>query len=598
MKALSKTRSFTSLALCALALLPACGAGNGDGMGAGTSGTLSVSLTDAPSNQIDSFRVTVSAIDLVKSNNVAVHALAGPVTVDLADLTDTGALLNSVSATVGSYTRATITLDLASAVCMIANKPTPATVHDDQGAAFTAPVVVSVNLPGFLSLGGAAHKLVELDCDLSQSLSIDAANNTVEFTPAFVVRTVLAQQKPVAVAGTLASVDVPNSSFVLTLLDENLATVGSLTCASDNATVFQTDGVPDTGASGLTALSGLALGTWVQAQGTIDPAAAQVLVTNVNAGTGTWNGGTDIVEGVVTDRVGGTGADATLTVRGRSTNAAHDTFQYNTDFTVATTFAGTRVVRHASATTYDTDAINIGQQVRIFGALSGANLDATAGVLREQPTWIFGTAAGAPAGGQLTLALDSVGLRAQTLFNWTADPANFVTDVGTLADSLAIVAGTHVVQRGFFAPVNGGATDFTADHVVDADDAPALFLERNRVGTGFTLALTCTTGRIDTTVTGSAATGEYAILDEGFVGVSNLPANPTPGLEPAASVGLYTLRDITAGTFTVYTHFPTYSSAVNAAITQGAEVRHVAAVGTWTALTSTLSTGLVSIVVQ
>src|SRR6185295_6812459 len=127
----------------------------------------------------------------------------------------------------------------------------------------------------------------------AQSLSIDTANNTVEFTPAFVVRTLLAQQKPVAVAGRLASVDGIDSSFVLTLVDENDAIIGSLTCASDNATVFQTDGTPATGAAGLTALSLMSVGTWVQAQGTIDAASAKVLVSNVNAGIGTWNGGTD-----------------------------------------------------------------------------------------------------------------------------------------------------------------------------------------------------------------------------------------------------------------------------------------------------------------
>lgn len=590
------TGILTTLALGTSLLLPACSGGGSSG-DANLHGTISVALTDAASNEVESFRVQVSSVDVHKSNGTTIHALAGPVVVDLADLTDTGQLLNSLTATVGSYAGVTITLDMSTAVCLLAGQSAPATVVNDQGAAFVAPLVVPLNIPGFLSLGGSGHKLIELDLDLAQSLAIDTASNTVAFTPAFVVRTLLAQQKPVAIAGTIASVDLLTSTFVVDLADDNQAPVGSVTCTSDNATVFQTDGVPATGNAGLTALSLLPVGTWVQAQGTIDPAAASVLVSNVNAGLGTWNGGTDIVEGVVIDRVGGAGADATLTVLGRSVNAAHDTFQYNISFAVTTTFAGTRVVRHASGSAYDTDALAIGQQVRVFGALTGPNMDASAGVVRAQPTWVFGTSAAAPAGGQLTLSLVSVGLRDATLFNF-ANPTAFVTEVGTLADGLAIGTGTNVVERGFFAPVGGGAADFAADAVIDADSAPALVLVRNRLATGFDVTLTCTTGQIDISVSGSAAAGEFAILDQGFVGISNLPSAPTPDIVPAGALGLYSLRDLGTGTLALYTHFPTFSSAVNAAVSMGAEVRHVGAVGSWDSGTSTIHAGLVSIVVQ
>src|SRR6185295_8155380 len=106
-----------------------------------------------------------------------VPALAAPVVVDLADLADTSALLNSVTATIGNYVGVNITLDMSTAVCLLAGQSTPATVHDDQGAAFVAPVVLQLNIPGFLSLSSAHQKLIELDLDLAQSLSIDTANN-------------------------------------------------------------------------------------------------------------------------------------------------------------------------------------------------------------------------------------------------------------------------------------------------------------------------------------------------------------------------------------------------------------------------------------
>src|SRR6185295_11494028 len=124
--------------------------------------------------------------------------------------------------------------------------------------------------------------------------------------------------------------------------------------------------------------------------------------------------------------------------------------------------AGTSVVRYASGTAYDTDDLNIGQQVRVFGTLATTNMDASTGVVRQQPTWIHGIAAGAPAGGQVTLSLVSVGLRSQALFNF-ANPTAFVTDVGTLADALSVTNGTNVVERGYVNPVGGGGADFAAD---------------------------------------------------------------------------------------------------------------------------------------
>ncbi len=594
------TGILTSFALCTGVFLPACG-GGGSSSGS-LNGTMTVSLTDAPSDQIESFRVTISSIDVLKSNGTTLSVLSGPVAVDLADLEDTGLVLNSLSATIGSYTRATVTLDLSSAVCLLAGQATPATLQDDQGQAIAGPLVVPVGFPSVFALTGSSHKEIELDLDLEQSLQINSGTNTVQFTPAFVVRTNALEQKPLFLAGTLASVDLMGSTFVLDLKDDSSTLIGSVTCSGDVATVYQCDGVPNTGLTGLTALSTMAVGTWVQVLATIDPAAASPLATSVNAGLGTWNGGSDIIEGHVTDRSGGAGSDATFTVIGRSSNAAHDAFQYDTTFTVTTTFAGTRVVRHASGTTYDTDEINIGQHVRVFGTLTGVTMDASAGVLREQPTWIYGAASGAPAGGLLTLSLASVGLRNQNLFNWSVDPANLLTDVGTLADGLAIAAATNVLERGFFTGVSGGAADFTADRVLNADTAPSLLLVRNRLpaGTGFEVALTCGLSEIDVGITGVAAAGEIAVVGQPFLGTSNLPSAPTPNIVPAGALGLYSIldRSVSPPTFTVYLNFSAYSFVLGGLVGAGAQVRHLAAVGSWDSGTNTLSASAASVVVQ
>ena len=119
-------------------------------------------------------------------------------------------------------------------------------------------------------------------------------------------------------------------------------------------------------------------------------------------------------------RNGGAGADATLTVLGHSNDAAHTSFQFDTSFAVAASFANSKVVRRGYPIAFDLDDVNVGQRVRVFGALSGTNLDATgaSAVLRMQPTRVYGHAAGAPSAGALEIALSRVDLRPQTAFAW------------------------------------------------------------------------------------------------------------------------------------------------------------------------------------
>ena len=64
---------------------------------------------------------------------------------------------------------------------------------------------------------------------------------------------------------------------------------------------------------------------------------------------------------------------------------------------------------------------------------------------------------------------------------------------------------------------------------------------------------------------------------------------------PFAILGILLLS---AGTLVIYTHFPSFSAAVNSAVSMGAEVRHVGAIGLWNPITSTLTAPLVSVLVQ
>src|SRR5206468_5160672 len=101
---------------------------------------------------------------------------------------------------------------------------------------------------------------------------------------------------------------------------------------------------------------------------------------------------------------------------------SHTIFQFNTSFTVTASFANTKVVRFAENQAFDTDDLNVGQRVRIFGTLTGTNLDATTArsVARMQPTWVLGHANAAPAPPDLEIDLARVDVRQQSVFNWPA----------------------------------------------------------------------------------------------------------------------------------------------------------------------------------
>jgi hypothetical protein len=587
-------------------LLAGCGGGGGGG-GGGSDGTLSVAITDNASDQIDSFVVQVTQVQLHKASGATVNVLSAPSSVDLATLTDTSQILNVGNVPAGTYLSASITLDFTGASCFLPGHATAAAILDSDGAPLTGPVTLPIQLGLHpLALPVNRHKLLEFDFDLDQSVTVDAPGNSVTVEPAFVLRIDPASPKPFVVVGTLASVDAPGDRFVVNVTTLGGAPIGTTTFEADTTTIFQIDGVPGQGATGLAALSAVPIGTSIQALGTVVPTSPHVHALVVEAGTGTYNGGTDIVEGHVVDRVGGAGADAVLTVLGRSSNAAHTVFQFNTSFTVSTSFANTKVVRSLVNQAFDTDDVNVGQRVRIFGALSGTNLDATAAdaVVRLQPTRVLGFAAGAPSAGTLTIDLARVDLRPDTAFTWAdggttpPDPNAFTIQVGSLGSGLGIVAGTPVEARGFFPAVDDGNDDFVASSLVNRDLVPSLLFVRDRPG-GFTVTTTTSATDVQLAIAGVATTGEVAVIDQGFVGIQPLPTSPTPTIVPSASgPRFYTIRDKGTGGVTLYLDFAAFSGALGSKLGQGATLRQFAAIGMYTSATNTIAANLASAVVE
>jgi len=598
-------RLLFATSLAAASLLSAC-TGGSSGSG-GADPTLTFAITDSASDDIESFTVEVTQIRLQKLGGALVDVLTTPATVDLATLKDVGQILSVGNVPVGTYLSADITLDFTNSECMLVGQTTPATLLDVDGNPLTGTMTVPIHFGSDrLICPVNRHKLLEFDIDLDQSMTTDTAGNTATMEAAFVMHVDPATPKPLLAVGTLVSVDTVASTFVMEVRTLAGTLLTQATLHSDAATIWHIDGVSSLGAAGLASLGAAPAGTWVQVVAAIDPFLPQFDAVYVEAGTGTYNGGSDIVEGHIVDRVGGAGTDPVLTVRGHSTDAAHTTLQFDATFTVSASFANTKLVREGVDQAFDTDHLNVGQKVRIFGSLTGLTMDATSAtsVVKLLPTRVLGFAAGPPGLGVLTIDLFRVDLRPEIQFTWAGggltppDPNAFEIEVGTLGTGLGIVAATPVEARGFFPPIDDATEDFDASSLTNRASAPSLVMIRNRAG-GMNVLVSAFPAVIEAALVGVPGVGEFAILDEGFVGVTNLPALPTPSLVASvAGPRFYVLRDKVLDTSTMYLTFSSFSAAVDNAIAHGADIAQITAIGRYTVSTNRIEAQIATVIVE
>lgn len=586
-----------------LLALAGCGSSSDSGGGSST-GAVTVAVTDAPSDEIAAFVVEVESFVLHESDGGQVSVLGSPVTVDLTSLTDFSQVLNMASVPVGSYIGADATFDYGEASVVLVDESAPATLLDADGDPLTGLVTYPIQFPSSaLSVAASKHVVLELDVDLDQSMVVDAGLNTVWVEPVLALHVDSDAPKQLLAIGTLTSVDIADNTFTAQVETFGGAPSGTLEFLTVPASVFQIDGEASQGAAGLAALAVEPAGTSIQVFGAADPNAPRYVAAAIAAGTGTFNGGLDMVEGYVLARSSGQGTSPTLTVRGSSLDAAQTTFQFDVSFQVTTSLANTQVVIPGTALALDLDDVNVGQRVRVFGELAGSNLAASApgDVLALLPTNLFGLAENAPVGGVQTLDLSRVGPWPENLFAWVdsgsvpTDPGALTADVGGLGNGLAIGPSTALEVRGFFTAVDADDEDLIAISLTNLDTAPSLLFVRDLSGTGHTLEATALTALVQLEVTGVAAPGELAVIDKGFAGSLPLPSSPVPALEPVGSgLGLFLVFDSVQGTTRLHLSFGTFAADLASSIAGGAHVRHVAAVGAWDAVDNHLATALAS----
>ena len=593
-----------SIALACIAL-SACSGGAGPGGGPQEEATLTVAITDAPVDDLESFVVDITAIQLTKVGGATVGALPATATLDLVSLTEVSQVLNVLNVPPGLYNQASVTIDFTNASASLVGSGSPAAILDGDGVPLNGPVTLPITIGNMLNAVAGAHKILELDFDLNQSVTVDTLANEVAMEPVIVMRVDRSDPKEFGAGGALQAVDLFAGSMAIELQTLSGVPLHQVDVFADASTLYQIDGVPLMGAAGLAAVSLMPSGSWIQGYGTVELLSGRIDATYIEAGAGTYNGGTDIVEGHIVARQGGPGVDPVLTVLGHSNDASHTSFQFNTLFTVHADFGDTKVVRRKSPSAYDTDDLNVGQRVRLFGDLVGQVLDVTdaAHVIRMQPTRLFGYANAAPAGGVLDLDLSRVDARVQAAFSWgdggttPADPDALLVGVGNLGDGLGIGPGSAVEAIGFFPAIDDGGDDFGASSLVNRDAAPSLMAIHNRAA-GFQVHPTATAQAITLDIVGAPGFFEFAVIDKGFVGVTPLPDTPTPSIEPAGPFGLYFLRDRVTGAVTLDLGFAAFSSKLDGFVGLGAPIYDLGALGQYDAGANRIDASLVVISVN
>ena len=615
------TAALQLLVPAAFALLAACGGGAGGVTGsiasvAGASslacaegcGTALVTLTDADGD-FTSYTVDVTAVTLKRADGAVVQVLPSKQRIDFAQLVNTSELLASLPVPRGEYVSGSITVDYTNAAIAVevGGQSKTATVVDANGA---APGVVQLELQldtaNRVRIETGRRSRLALDFNLAASNTVDLAATPPKVTvkPFVVASVVPAENKDLRVRGGVASVDTAGSKYVVDVkpFREGSATSGQATVITTAQTTFEINGQSYTGAAGLTALAALPAGTMVAAFGTLTTTDQAFTATRVLAGSSLESSSQDGISGVVVARSGDR-----LTVRGAtlSKHDGEDRFQ-SQDVTVVLG-ANTGVTRAGSSTALTSKDPSVGQRIVAFGtsstdAAGATTVDATAGRVRLEPTFIWGTFKSSGAG-VATIGLEAIEGRAPTAFNFAgtgastaqdADPANYEVNTRTLSLT-GIAAGGVVKFGGYVNPFGAAPPDFDAQAMVDFSNvATELRVSWKDEGSSKPFATLAASGIVIDLA--NAELGLKSALRTGpkVTDIKSLASNPTL-VGSTASGALFAIRDDQAKAVKNFASFAEFVTELTTRTTAGAKVEDLWARGSYAAGSNTFTATQVAV---
>ena len=464
-----------------------------------SNGTPVVTVSAQAAGEFSAYVVGITVYSLTRSDGYVAYP-AGYTAEEFADLTqrvDVRELLNAVGIPTGSYKSVVIGLDYSYPIVYLNGSSTLATL---QNTSSVNPGIVYVTVkldPSHpLVVGFNQSTPLALDFNLAASNTINKAANTVIVKPFAEAVTPSNDTQQVRARGLIVATNAGQSNYIENIrpFEDNVySTVGALQVNTTASTYYNVDGKAYVGNAGLTAMAALPSNTPVVAEGALDgtPTGSSSTITpsmtatQVYAGTVVSNGEFEHVRGVVSDVSGNS-----LTVLG----ATYLYYQgYCTTGNLCFAYYPTATVNLGSSTVITEDgetpadlsnkSISVGTQIDAVGLgstnSSGAlTLDATSGLVRLQPTPLWGTLdSGTSISATLNLyELGTTGAAAGS-FNFSGTgsaPASYSIDTsGTSGDESATPAGSLLRIDGFPAAFGAAPPDFNATSVTPGSSLPA-----------------------------------------------------------------------------------------------------------------------------
>ena len=469
------------LLILTITLLTACG-GSDESDSAEGNGEVIIGLTDADGDFL-SYAVKVGDLTLTKKNGTVIDTipLAEDSIVDFAQYTELTEFFTAATIPVGTYVKATMTLDYTDADIQVEvnGEPATASVQDADGNPIeTLEVSVSLENHGSLKIvpGVPAHLTLDFDLEASNTVDLtDPASPVVTVSPLLAADLVLEDPKDHRVRGLLHSVNEDREFIKLTMRPffKRVGNFGNLKAHVNDETTYEINEVSYVGSEGLETIASLEAGSWVVVYGALNIEDRQFKAREVYAGSSVPGADKDAGRGVVRSRTGDE-----LLVRAGTIVKADGNLLFNVDIKI-TVDELTPVYRQLSNDAFNKDDISVGQRITFVGTMEG---NSTEGLTMSQPervrmllNQVAGDVVSTDAvNSEMALDLEKMNGRRLALFDFTgtgidnandADKDNYEVNTGTL-DITNVQDNDPVKVRGFVSAFGTAPADFDAQSII------------------------------------------------------------------------------------------------------------------------------------
>ncbi len=244
-----------------------------------TSGQLAVMGTDAPVCSVSAFKVTITGLTLTPQSGetpVSVINSSNPVTVDFASLMGFNTLLDLSSVPEGTYAYATFTfLPNPQLTVFEGNPPLPTTIN-----ATLTQTTVKASINPALQVSADSSSGLTLDFRLFQSIQTDPTTGQITGTVDPTIRVFPAVITSADGLGVIDALDGIVQTVTPTSSNTNFT--GSFTLQVRNTRTFQVNVTNDTKFDGVSELSAMTKGLYVEVNAIVDQE-GNIVARNVEA---------------------------------------------------------------------------------------------------------------------------------------------------------------------------------------------------------------------------------------------------------------------------------------------------------------------------